>query len=58
MRIGIDARELFGQTTGVGRYLTNLLMEWSDQCKTGYTFILYSPASEDRAVREEEDEKY
>ena len=50
MRIGIDARELFGQTTGVGRYLTNLLMEWSDQCKTGYTFILYSPASEDRAV--------
>ena len=50
MRIGIDARELFGQTTGVGRYLANLLMEWSDQCKTGYTFILYSPASEDRAV--------
>ena len=50
MRIGIDARELFGQTTGVGRYLTNLLMEWSDQCKNGYTFILYSPASEDRAI--------
>ena len=50
MRIGIDARELFGQTTGVGRYLTNLLMEWSDQCKNGYTFILYSPASKDRAI--------
>ena len=50
MRIGIDARELFGKTTGVGRYLTNLLREWSDQCKIGYTFFLYSPASENQAL--------
>ena len=50
MRIGIDARELFGKTTGVGRYLTNLLIEWSGQCKNGYTFILYSPFSEQHAV--------
>ena len=50
MRIGIDARELFGKTTGVGRYLTNLLIEWSGQCTIGYTFILYSPSSEQHAV--------
>jgi len=50
MRIGIDARELFGKTTGVGRYLTHLLIEWADKCRVGYTFILYSPASEDQAI--------
>jgi glycosyltransferase involved in cell wall biosynthesis len=50
MRIGVDARELFGKTTGVGRYLTNLLIEWSGQCTVGYSFILYSPYSEQHAV--------
>ena len=29
MRIAIDARELFGQPTGVGRYLANLLAAWA-----------------------------
>ena len=29
MRIGIDARELCGQPTGVGRYLDGLLAEWA-----------------------------
>ncbi len=28
MRIAIDARELVGHTTGVGRYLSELLVEW------------------------------
>jgi len=28
MRIGVDARELQGRTTGTGRYLRNLLREW------------------------------
>ena len=30
MRIGIDARELCGRSTGVGRYLGGLLREWAD----------------------------
>ena len=29
MRIGIDARQLCGRTTGVGRYLLGLLSEWA-----------------------------
>lgn len=28
MRVAIDARELAGETTGVGRYLAELLVEW------------------------------
>jgi glycosyltransferase involved in cell wall biosynthesis len=44
MRIGIDARELSGRATGVGRYLRGLLEEWST---AGYArrheFVLYSP---------------
>lgn len=43
MRIGIDARELVGHPTGVGRYLGGLLEEWSsanqaEDCE----FVLYS----------------
>ncbi|MDO8679820.1 MAG: glycosyltransferase family 1 protein [Acidobacteriota bacterium] len=30
MRIGVDARELCGRPTGVGRYLTELFTEWSN----------------------------
>ena len=29
MRIGIDAREMMGRPTGVGRYLSELLRAWS-----------------------------
>jgi glycosyltransferase involved in cell wall biosynthesis len=42
MRIGIDARELCGRATGVGRYLGGLLTEW----QTGnhaHQFVLYAP---------------
>jgi len=41
--IGIDAHYLEGQPTGVGRYLENLLREWSnfDQGQTLKKFILY-----------------
>ena len=28
MRIAVDARELVGQATGVGRYLAEILVEW------------------------------
>jgi len=47
MRIGIDARELSGRATGVGRYLSGLLNEWA---RPGYEagrheFVLYAEAA-------------
>lgn len=33
MRIAIDARELAGQVTGVGRYLTELLKAWNESAE-------------------------
>ena len=45
MRIGIDARELFGRATGVGRYLAGLLAAWSQLSEArSHEFILYEPA--------------
>ncbi len=43
MIIGIDSHNLEGQRTGVGRYLLNLLREWSklDLAPFGVSFILY-----------------
>jgi glycosyltransferase involved in cell wall biosynthesis len=44
MRIGIDARELCGRATGVGRYLGGLLREWeTDSRAQSHEFVLYSP---------------
>ena len=46
MRIGIDARELCGQATGVGRYLGGLLAEWSrDERTLRHEFVLFAPDS-------------
>jgi glycosyltransferase involved in cell wall biosynthesis len=44
MRIGVDARELCGRPTGVGRYLASLLAEWSagDGARR-HEFVLYAP---------------
>ena len=43
MRIGIDARELSGKPTGVGRYLGGLLREWTaPDAAHGHEFVLYS----------------
>jgi len=44
MRVGVDARELCGRPTGVGRYLAGLLTEWSrsDRARR-HEFILYAP---------------
>jgi glycosyltransferase involved in cell wall biosynthesis len=45
MRIGIDARELCGRPTGVGRYLAGLLAEWAvDERARRHEFVLYAPA--------------
>ena len=44
MRIGIDARELCGRPTGVGRYLNGLLAEWAvDNRARRHEFVLYAP---------------
>ena len=45
MRIGIDARELLGRRTGVGRYLADLCAVWRRLTSPGaHRFILYAPA--------------
>lgn len=41
MRIGVDARELTGRPTGVGRYLHGLLREWSSH-GNGHEFLLFA----------------
>ena len=44
MRIGIDARELCGRATGVGRYLSGLLTAWAaDEGTRRHDFVLYTP---------------
>jgi glycosyltransferase involved in cell wall biosynthesis len=44
MRIGVDARELVGHATGVGRYLGGLLREWSTSPEAKrHEFVLYAP---------------
>jgi glycosyltransferase involved in cell wall biosynthesis len=46
MRIAIDARELLGQRTGVGRYLWQLLLAWNDiPAAAGHEFIICSPTA-------------
>lgn len=47
MRIGIDARELCGRPTGVGRYLTHLLTSWDSLPEaSAHRFVLFVPAGE------------
>jgi glycosyltransferase involved in cell wall biosynthesis len=44
MRIGIDARELAGRPTGVGRYLEGLVRQWaSAEEARSHEFVLYAP---------------
>jgi glycosyltransferase involved in cell wall biosynthesis len=44
IRIGVDARELLGHPTGVGRYLGELLRRWTARTDSAARrFILYSP---------------
>jgi glycosyltransferase involved in cell wall biosynthesis len=43
LRIGIDARELCGHSTGVGRYLAGLLDEWQRSAEAlRHEFLLYT----------------
>ena len=41
MKIAIDCHNLEGNRTGVGRYLWNLLREWSRSSESGLEFFLY-----------------
>ena len=44
LRIGVDARELLGDTTGVGRYLGELLRRWTSRSDASRRrFVLYAP---------------
>jgi glycosyltransferase involved in cell wall biosynthesis len=48
MRIGIDARELMGRPTGVGRYLAEILAAWArpeTRVAKRHDFVLYGPAA-------------
>jgi glycosyltransferase involved in cell wall biosynthesis len=46
LRIGIDARELLGAPTGVGRYLSELLPRWTARSDGNRRrFVLYVPGS-------------
>jgi glycosyltransferase involved in cell wall biosynthesis len=46
LRIGIDARELLGDTTGVGRYLGELLRRWTARDDAARRrFLLYASAT-------------
>ncbi|RPJ80455.1 MAG: glycosyltransferase family 1 protein, partial [Acidobacteria bacterium] len=50
-RIAIDARELAGRPTGVGRYLGRLLQSWGGLGETAnHRFILYLPAGTNVAL--------
>jgi glycosyltransferase involved in cell wall biosynthesis len=44
LRIGVDARELLGEATGVGRYLAELLRRWTARDDADRRrFVLYAP---------------
>lgn len=45
LRIGVDAREVIGEVTGVGRYLGELLQRWTRrQDAPARRFVLFAPA--------------
>jgi glycosyltransferase involved in cell wall biosynthesis len=44
MHVGVDARELLGRPTGVGRLLSAILREWSAP-DVGVRFTLFAPAA-------------
>jgi glycosyltransferase involved in cell wall biosynthesis len=50
LKIAIDASELHGKPTGVGRYLSKLLDTWKElPAAAGHEFVLFAPAPEEHA---------
>lgn len=57
LRIGIDARELLGEVTGVGRYLGELITRWTSRDDAASRrFILYAPQPLDLPLPKESTE--
>lgn len=55
MRIAVDARELHGRPTGVGRYLSRLLEEWRRlPAAQAHEFVLLAPESSAGGTRWEQ----
>jgi glycosyltransferase involved in cell wall biosynthesis len=50
VRVAIDARELSGRPTGVGRYLGGLLREWAGTASDSHEFVLYAHQAVDPAL--------
>jgi glycosyltransferase involved in cell wall biosynthesis len=51
MRIGVDARELAGPATGVGRYLAELIARWTrEPWAAGHHLVLFAPRDLDRSA--------
>jgi glycosyltransferase involved in cell wall biosynthesis len=52
MRLGVNGWRLHGVSTGVGRYLRNLLANWSPEARRGRfdTVSLYTPSAVDREL--------
>lgn len=51
LHVGIDARELLGEATGVGRYLGELLLRWTARSDASRRrLVLYSPERLDLAI--------
>src|SRR5262249_11964534 len=45
LHIGIDAREMLGHATGVGRYVTETLRAWSENASLPHRFTLFLPSA-------------
>jgi len=51
MRVAIDARELQGRPTGVGRYLAGILDQWATlPAASSHDFLLFAPGPIDSAL--------
>jgi glycosyltransferase involved in cell wall biosynthesis len=53
LHIAIDARELLGQPTGVGRYLLEVLREWVRDAEVPHRFSLIVPSDPPPAIARE-----
>lgn len=51
MRLGIDARELAGRSTGVGRYLRSLLRRWLELGQDRIVLYFNGPAPDEELLR-------
>src|SRR5436190_24140465 len=47
LRIAVDGRELVGRTTGVGRYLLEILRCWREDARHEFSIVVPSPPSDE-----------